>query len=75
MTSTHAAVESLTTRTEAAGHKVCIDNFFSSPDFMTTCMKELSAVVHLLDKIVKRYKNAALDQREGQQVGPPTSYT
>jgi hypothetical protein len=33
MTATYAAMKSLTRRTKVVGHKVYMDNFFSSPDF------------------------------------------
>jgi hypothetical protein len=32
MTATHATVRSLTRRVEVVDHKLCMDNFFSSPD-------------------------------------------
>jgi len=31
MTATHAMVRCLTSRVEGLGHKICMDNFFSSP--------------------------------------------
>ena len=34
MTVTHAAVRHVTYRIEGLGHKICVDNFFSSPRFL-----------------------------------------
>jgi hypothetical protein len=36
MTATHAIVRSLTSRVEGLGHKLFMDNFFSSQDFLMT---------------------------------------
>jgi len=36
MTATHATVRHLTCRVEGLGHKLFMDNFFSSPRFLTT---------------------------------------
>ena len=36
MTATHASVRHLTSRVEGLGHKIFMDNFFSSPRFLMT---------------------------------------
>jgi hypothetical protein len=45
MTATRVTVRSLTRRVEGVGHKLYVDNFFSSPDYFMTCTQEASAVV------------------------------
>jgi hypothetical protein len=53
MTATHTKVKSITSMVEEVGHKIYMGNFFSSLDLMT-CTQELSTVVEISEKIVKK---------------------
>jgi hypothetical protein len=55
VTLTHTKVESFIRRVEGVGHKLYIDNFLSLQIYLLTHTQELSAVVKLLDSIIKEF--------------------
>jgi len=68
LTATHNTVANLTRGVEGFGHKLYVDNFFSSPDYMTTWPRRKFSVVGQLGYIERacpRTSNPTLKLKRG----------
>jgi len=53
MTATQVRVGNVTGRVDGVGHKLYLDNFFSSPYIYMTCTQHVITLIGLLGKIVE----------------------